>query len=135
MAAGWYACGTVRSVRAVISRETSTGRGLAREVMKCLLLFGGPPSAHGAIQLHRGDELVPLRLGEGELRPEQAALRVQYVEVARHAVPIAHVRELERPAQRDRLALLRRAPVLGGPQSHERVFHFAQRHEHGLLVA
>src|SRR5258706_16325118 len=105
MAAESCACGTVRSVRAVISRENSTGRGPLGS-----LLGGGPPGPYGAIQLHGGDELIAFRLGESKLSPEQAALRVQHIEVARHPVPIAHVREFERPAQRDHLALLRGAP-------------------------
>src|SRR5216117_2224397 len=99
------------------------------------VLRGGPPGAdrpverHGieelgdAVALYRAvgarwpapqdrghgiEELVALGLRERELGAEQAALRVEHVQIARHAVLIAHRRELERAAQRDRLALLRR---------------------------
>src|SRR5216117_2410003 len=99
------------------------------------VLRGGPPGADRLVQRDGVDELVPLRLRERQLGAEQAALRIEHVQVARHTVLIAHRRELERAAQRDGLALQRRGLVLGRPQRHQRVLHLAQRHQHRLLIA
>src|SRR5438034_520138 len=99
------------------------------------VLRGGPPGADRPVERHGIDDLVALGLRERELGAEQAALRVEHVQIARHAVLIAHRRELERAAQRDRLALLRRGLVLRRPQRHQRVLHLTQRHQHRLLIA
>src|SRR2546425_13212451 len=109
------AAGRRRGFRGRLLMASSYGP-LVRMVKQRSLLGRGPPCPHGAIQLHGGDELVPLRLGERQLGAKEATLRVEDVEVARHAVLVAHVGQLQRPPQGDDLALLRGGPVLGRAQ-------------------
>src|SRR4051812_43110369 len=126
-------CG--RPTRRDASRGGPCGRPVCFfEIPKNMSAFG-PAPAQRAVQLNRGNQVLPLNLYENQLGPEEIALDVQHLEVARHAALVASLCQLEGAPQRAHLGFLRRQLVTAQPYAGKGVARFAERAEHRLLVA
>jgi hypothetical protein len=60
-----------------------------------------PTSTQGAVELHKGQDFVELRLGQVELSRELIGIVGQHLQVACGAAPVAQIGQLRRVPGRD----------------------------------